>query len=431
MVVKEQIFPLKESALWHPCGSMNSDFYKTRLHIHRAQGDYLYLENGQPLIDAIGSWWCKVLGHNHPRLQQALIKQLHRYEHAIHANTTCEVLEELAARLVTLSPGLKKVFFASDGACAVEIAMKLSLHTRQLTGEKNRKDFIALQGGYHGETCGALSVSDLGYYKAPYESLLRKAHFIGPLPFVNHKEDPLWKDASALWPAMEAQLTPFEKTATALILEPIVQGSNGMKIYSQDLLKRLAAWCNAHGVHLIADEIMTGLGRTGEMLASYHGNIHPDFITLSKGLTSGVLPCSVVLIHEKIYDLFVEKKEAFLHSHTFGGNPLAASVALECLKVLEEEKILERTQTLEPLLRAHMESIAKKTGMLKEIRNLGGLVAAQVEGGPKVAQQVCEKALTQGALLRPLGDVLYWFPPLNVKEKTLEELRDVTEFALS
>ena len=297
-----------------------------------AYQSHLHLHDGRKIIDAISSWWCKSLGHQHPRLKRALLAQVEKFEHVILANTTNETIVHLTEKLAQLMPSLNKVMYASDGSCAVEMAMKMSLHARQIEGKHQRKLFIALENGYHGETAGALSVSDLGLYRAPYQDMLFDTKLILSLPYVTGAHDPLWSDCESHWEKIENQLKPFAESATAVILEPIMQGAAGMKIYSQDFLKRLRHWTHEHGIHLIADEIMTGIGRTGKMLACEHANIEPDFICLSKGLTSGWLPLSAMLTRSAIYDLFYDdyaSGKSFLHSHTHSGNVLAASVAIE------------------------------------------------------------------------------------------------------
>ena len=241
----------------------------------------------------------------------------------IFANSTYEVIIQLSEKLSQLCPGLDKVFYASEGSSAVEIALKMSLHAQKLRGENQRTQFTALKNAYHGETFMALGLSDLGLYRQAYEAHLIQPKFIENIPYVNSTTDPLWDDCSCIWPTIEEQLERQAAHLAAIIVEPIVQGAAGMRIYSQDFLRRLRTWTQAHGIYLIADEIMTGLGRTGYALASEHAQIKPDFICLSKGLTSGWLAMSAVLTHSNIYDLFYadyEKEKNFQHSHTIGGN---------------------------------------------------------------------------------------------------------------
>lgn len=420
------------SHTWYPCSQMKDYEQFPMLNIKSARGSELTLDDGSIIIDAIASWWCKSLGHGHPKLRAALLDQLEKFEHVIMANTNHPVLSQLSQRLARLSPSLDKVFYAGDGSCAVEIAMKMSLHAQQLLGQSQRTRFITLENGYHGETSGALSVSDVGIYRTPYQSMLFEPHVLRGLPYVANRQDPQWQDIDALWPALEAQLMPWAQTASALLVEPIVQGAGGMHLYSADLLRKLRLWCSTHGVHLIADEIMTGIGRTGLMLACQHASIEPDFVCLSKGLTSGWLPLSAVLTRSDIYALFYDDYhtgKAFLHSHTYSGNALAASVALACLQVMEEENLLAYVPTLETSLLQHMQQISDVTGKLTRVRGIGGIVAADLvveDAHQRAGHAVYQAAVTRGALLRPIGNTLYWLPPLNIESASLQRLQDIT-----
>jgi len=422
--------------LWHPCSQMKDYEQFPPAEIIKARGSTLYLKDGHTVIDAISSWWCKSLGHNEPRLKQALLAQMEKFEHVLLANTTNETIVNLSEKLAQLCDPLNKCFYASDGSSSVEIALKMSLHSRAIRGQKKRNQFLALEQGYHGETLGALSVSDLKLYRLPYEPLLFKSHFIGPLPYVSGINDPLWHDCSAYWPDIETSLQPYTKTATALICEPIMQGAAPMKIYSADLLKRLRAWCSTHDIHLIADEIMTGIGRTGKMLACEHAGITPDFLCLAKGLTSGWLPLSVVMTHHDIYQLFYDDHKtgkAFLHSHTHSGNALAASIAVEVLNIMEQENICQKAVILGNHMLAAMQDIAHTTGKLKDIRQLGAMVAADFTAtqGKRWGFEIAQRAFKLGALLRPIGNTLYWLPPLNMPLNQVDELKAITQQALS
>ena len=340
--------------VWHPCTQMKDHETFKLLEIIGARGCYLELRDGRRIIDAISSWWCKSLGHAHPRLKRAMLNQIEKFEHVILANTTNETIVTLSEKLSRLSPALNKVFYASDGSCAVEIAMKMSLHARHNQHDHQRQLFVALENAYHGETMGALSVSDVGLYRKPYLSSLLDVTFIHSVPYVTGESDPLWGDCELGWRHIEKQLTPISHKITAIIVEPIVQGAGGMKIYSQDFLRRLRVWTAQHDVHLIADEIMTGIGRTGKMLACEHADIEPDFICLSKGLTSGWLPFSAVLTSDEIYQLFYADSEAgksFLHSHTYSGNVLAASIAGEVLTIMEENDYCARARDIGNVMR--------------------------------------------------------------------------------
>lgn len=423
--------------IWHPCSQMKDYETFQPLAVASANGAYLTLKDGREIIDAISSWWCKSLGHSHPRLKHALVSQMERFEHVIFANTTNETIVSLSETLANFTPNLDKVFYAGDGSCAVEVALKMSVHARVIMGQTERKSFMALSNGYHGETALTLSVSDVGLYKAPYQSMLHDCHFLQDIPYVSGRDDPLWHDCGSVWPSIEAQLEPHSALLTALIVEPILQGACGMMVYSQDFLKRLHTWCKKHDVHLVADEILTGCGRTGTKLACEHAGIEPDFVCLSKGLTSGWLPFSAVLTSSSIYDFFYDDYEtgkAFLHSHTYTGNALAAAVSLECLAVLEEEGIYQYVDKQSHVMRQLFEKVAQKTQKIKNIRSIGGMVAGDLivkDDKARVGYTIFQEAVKLGALLRPLGNVMYWLPPLNTDTQTLESLASITERAIA
>lgn len=422
--------------IWHPASQMK-DYEKNKpLVVIAAHGSYLHLADGRKVIDATASWWCKSLGHNHPMLKKALLKQMENFEHVMLANTTNETIVALSEKLVKMIPYLNKAFYASDGSCAIEIAMKMSLHSRRIRGQTNKNKFIALTNGYHGETAAALSVSDIGRYREPYQAMLFNTNFINP-PYVNHRQDPVWQNCEAWWQKIEKQLTAQSDNITAVLVEPIIQGAAGMRIYSQDFLRRLCLWAKEHDVHLIADEIMTGIGRTGKMLACQHANIEPDFLCLSKGLTGGWIPLSVVLTNNEIYDCFYDdykNEKTFPHSHTQSGNALGASVALAVLNIIEQEKLVERANIIGDLMVDEMTSIANSTHKLKSVRSIGAIVAADLichSQNRRIGFELQEKLAALGVLLRPLGNTLYWLPPLNVEMSTIFELSKLTKKALS
>ncbi len=422
--------------VWNPCSQMKDYEQFPLLVIKSAKGAYVELENGQKLIDAISSWWCHSLGHGHPKLKAALLAQMEKFEHVIFADTTFEAIIKLSEKLANMTKTLKHVSFASDGSCAVEIAMKMSLHARYILGEHKRCKFMALENSYHGETGLALSVSDLGKFRAPYEAGILPQAFLKGVPYVSSIDDPLWHDCSAVWPALEAQLNQQATTLTAFLVEPIVQGSAGMLMYSQDFLKRLRQWTINNNVHLIADEIMTGMGRTGLPLAFQYANIEADFMCLSKGLTSGFLPFSVTLTTDAIYELFYDDYatgKAFFHSHTHSGNALGAAVALACLEVMEEENIYTQVQNNALFLKSLMQELVDDTGRLVNLRHIGAIVAADLinpKNIPRLGHQVFQEAVKRGAILRPLGNTLYWLPPLNIERETLLELQKITRTSI-
>ncbi|AKP72226.1 Adenosylmethionine-8-amino-7-oxononanoate aminotransferase [Piscirickettsia salmonis] len=423
--------------IWHPCSQMKDYETFSPLEVIKAQGCYLTLADGRKIIDVISSWWCKSFGHNHPYLTQALKQQLEKFEHVILANTTNHTIVALSETLAKLQPGLDKVMYASDGSCAVEIAMKMSLHSRVITGQTEQKYFAALKNGYHGETLATLSVSDLGLYKAPYQSAcLNNITFID-VPYVRGPSDPLWHDSAMHWQSTQAQLDHIKHQLTAILVEPIAQGAGGMLVYSADFLKRLAHWCKTHDIHLIADEIMTGLGRTGYPLACQHAGITPDFICLSKGLTAGYLPMSAVLTSNNIYQLFYDDYEtgkAFMHSHTHSGNALAAAVALATQELLNTPGFYQEIQEKGQYMYQLLKNIAEQTDKLKNLRNIGMIAAADlvVPNNDKTrwGYLIYQQAIQHGALLRPLGNSLYWLPPLTITKAELKKIASITALAI-
>ncbi len=420
--------------IWHPCSQMKDYEQFPPLEIAGAEGSYLILKDGSKVIDAVSSWWCKSLGHGHPLLREALIRQASKFEHVISANTSNETLVELSEKLSELCPPLNKVFYGGDGSTAVEIALKMSLHAQQAKGQKQRTKFISLENGYHGESGLALAVSDLGIYREPYAAVLPEPVILRGLPYVSSEDDPLWKDCSAAWPAIEKQLQPYANTAAGLILEPVLQGAGGMKVYSPDLLRRLRKWTKANGVYFIADEILTGFWRTGEMLAVRHAGIVPDFLCLSKALTGGWLPFSAVLIDPSLYNLFYGEYGRgldFLHSNTYSGNALGAAVALEALSIYSEAGFAEKVSALSKNMSETWKQVAASTGVLENLRSVGALVAADLRvpenrRGQRVGFQVYQQAVKRGALLRNLGDTLYWLPPLNSTPDVIAQLAGIT-----
>lgn len=415
--------------IWHPCSYMKDFEQDPPLVIKRARGSYLYTDQG-PIIDAISSWWCKSLGHSHPAVMNSIKKQLSKFEHVISANTTNKNIVELAKELCAIS-NLQHVYFASDGSSAVEIAMKLAIHGSQLKGYPSRTQFIALSRGYHGETLGTLSISDLGIYKKPYSSFNLPCYFLDNIPYVTSEEDPLWHSCDTIWPSILKQLNELKDTTCAIVLEPIIQGAGGMLCYSADFLHKISIWAKQHDIYLIADEIMTGLGRTGKWLALQHAGVNADMICLSKGLTSGSLPLSCVLVDHPIYELFYHEPSAdksFLHSHTYSGNPLATSAALATIKTMQSESIIDGVKELGDCMRRNFENLISQTGKLTNMRSIGAVVAADLIGPSeaRIGYQIAQEAQKRGALLRPLGSTLYWLPPLTTDQKTIDKLADIT-----
>jgi adenosylmethionine-8-amino-7-oxononanoate aminotransferase len=423
--------------IWHPCSQMTDYATFPPLPVSRAEGCRLHLDDGRIVFDAISSWWCKSLGHAHPAVMAAIRAQTQRFDHVILANTTNDVVVELAERLLALvnggQPWFTKVFFTDNGSSGIEAALKMALHAQHLWGQPQRTGYAVLAGGYHGETVGALAVSDLGLYADPYRPLLFPALRLTQVPWRNGPEDPAWMDASAEWPALERQLASQADTLAAIIYEPVLQGAGGKRPVSPDLLARLRRWTDAHGVLLIADEIAAGLGRCGAMLASHLGGTLPDIAVLSKGLTGGSLPLCAVLATQRLYDTFLgtwASRRAFLHSHTYSGNALACAAANAALRVLVDENLCQRADALGRRLRAHLGVRPGRTAA----RGIGLVAAVDLVGRDPAARtgwRVYQEAVRRGCLLRPLGDTLYLFPPLNTAWEDLEQMAAILDDAIA
>ncbi len=419
--------------IWHPCSFMQDFEQYPPLVVHSAKGSYINTNQGT-LIDAISSWWCKSLGHGHPAIIAAIKTQLDKFEHVITANTTNPLVVELAEKLSEIS-GKQHVFFASDGACAVEISLKLAIHAAKLKGFNHKTKFISLKNSYHGETFATMAISDSGIFKKTYDNLQTKNYHIENIPYLSNNQDPLWKNCDTMWQSILPKLEGIKNDVAAIIFEPIIQGAAGMLCYSPDLLRKLAKFAKENDIYIIADEIMTGLGRTGKWLAQNHAGIEADFTCLSKGLTSGSIPMSAVMIDDNIYSLFYQDynpENAFLHSHTFGGNPLAVSAALATIKVMQQENINEQAVKLGDYMYARFKEVANNTGKLTNIRNIGAIVAADINNPEnlRIGYQIAQSARKFGALLRPIGNCLYWLPPLNTDFSTIDKLAEITNQAI-
>ncbi|HVZ87930.1 MAG TPA: adenosylmethionine--8-amino-7-oxononanoate transaminase [Polyangia bacterium] len=447
------------AAFWHPCSQMRDYQAFPPLEIVGARGSRLRLGDGREILDAISSWWCKALGHGDPRLAAALRAQHEAFEHVIAANTTNEPLVRFCERILAAANGLPaaawaagaapgrrpghfgKVFLADNGSTAVEIALKMALQAQAQRGAPRRTRFAALENGYHGETVATLSVGDLALYAAPYQPLCFPVHRVVGLPYRRGPHDPAWMDTGDVWPEIERALDAEAETLAAVVYEPVLQAAGGMLFFSPDLLRRLRAWADARGVYLIADEIAAGMGRLGAMLACHladgPGRVStaalPDFAALSKGLTAGVLPLSAVLTTDAIYDLFdadYADRRAFLHSNTYTGHALGVAVANAVLDIFAADDVPGRVAALAPHLHAAVEEIAADRPYLRGTRACG-LVAAvdirQPDGRPydparRTGYAVYREAVRRGALLRPLGDTMYLFPPLTSSTAEIDEM---------
>ncbi|MGB5079163.1 MAG: adenosylmethionine--8-amino-7-oxononanoate transaminase [Burkholderiales bacterium] len=413
-------------AVWHPCTQMKHHETAPLVPIGRAEGVWLYDLEGRRILDAISSWWVNLLGHGHPRINAALHEQLNSLEHVMLAGFTHAPAVELSERLAKLAPaGLGHCFFGSDGACAVEIALKMSCHYWKNTGRPAKNEFVTLANSYHGETLGALAVSDIPLYRETYEPLLRKSTQV-PSPDWRRAEsgESPAEFASRCAAALETHLERHAARTAALIVEPLVQCAGGMAMYDARYLRRARELCSRFGVHLIADEIAVGFGRTGTLFACEQAQIVPDFLCLSKGLTGGYLPLSVVMATDPVYEAFYDDRleRGFLHSHSYSGNALACQAALAVLEILETEKVLERNRQTAAYLNRRVEEL-RSHPRVADFRNTGMIWAFDVrEAKPGFSRDFSARALDAGVLLRPIGATVYWMPPYAIGEAEIDFL---------
>ncbi|TAH36905.1 MAG: adenosylmethionine--8-amino-7-oxononanoate transaminase [Planctomycetota bacterium] len=383
---------------WHPYTQHALD--PEPMAVTGAHGAWLELADGRRVLDAISSWWTCLHGHCHPRLLRAMAEQAARLDHVIYAGCAHEPAARLAGALAGLAPrGLSRVFYSDDGSTAVEVALKAAYLAWARRGEARRSVFLALEGGYHGDTFGAMSAGD----PQPFFRELS--------PFLFHVAR-VPADAAALEQALAAQ----DGRVAALILEPLVQGAAGMKMHAPQFLRDARRLCDARGVFLIADEVMTGFGRTGSLFACEQAGIAPDLLCLAKGLTGGTLPLAVTLAREEIYAAFLgpDRGRALFHGHSYTANPIACAVALESLRVLDEERTPQRLEQIGGWIENGLEGLRSAAGV-REIRRCGGIVAVELDGAGGYLAPLGEhlRAACRGfdVLLRPLGNVLYALPP--------------------
>jgi len=412
------------SHIWHPCTQMKDHETLPLIPIKSAKGVYLYDYDGNRYIDAISSWWVNLFGHSNEYINQKVKEQLENLEHVIFAGFTHEPIIRLSERLVKIAPkGLNKCFFADNGSSAIEVALKMSFHYHKNRGEI-KPLFVSLKNSYHGETIGALSVGDVELYKDTYEEILIKT--------VQSSVPKDMSEDSAIQAAKDLEEV-FEKNRgkiSAFIVEPLVQCAGYMHMYNPLFLKLSFNLCQKYGIHFIADEIAVGFGRCGTMFACEQAGISPDFMCLSKGLTGGYLPLSVVLTTDKIYSEFYcdyNKYKAFLHSHSYTGNPLACSAANATLDIFEEDDVIEKNMIKIEYISKKLQKF-KELDNVKEIRQTGMIAAVELKGykpEERVGLKVYQYGLKNGVLLRPLGHVIYFMPPYIINFDEIDKMMDV------
>ncbi len=421
------------AAVWHPCtqmkqhvGNGGSGGELPMIPIARGQGVWLHDFDGKRYLDGISSWWVNLFGHANPRINAALRAQLEELEHVILAGFTHRPVVELSERLAALTGNaLGHCFYASDGASATEIALKMSFHSWRNRGKDKKRDFLCLEGSYHGETVGALAVTDVAIFKDAYAPLIRAAATV-PSPDARKALDgetpvDVARHAAA---ALERHLEAHHENIAAFIVEPLIQCASGMAMYDPEYLRLARALCDRYEVHLICDEIAVGCGRTGTFFAHEQADIKPDFLCVSKGISGGYLPLSIVLTTDAVYQAFYDDAtvRGFLHSHSYTGNALACRAALATLDIFEEDKVLEANVVRAQKLAAALAPLADHP-KVRHMRQRGMIIAFDVDTqDSKFSHRFYRAALEREALTRPIGHTVYLMPPYIVSDDEIGHL---------
>jgi adenosylmethionine---8-amino-7-oxononanoate aminotransferase len=423
--------------VWHPCSQMKDYETFKPIVIERGEGAKLYDINGNEYIDAISSWWCNLFGHSNKRINKAIADQVNTLEHVIFANFTHKFAIELCERIINIAPnGLSKVFFTDNGSASVECALKMSFQYHAQVGNNKKTKFVAITDAYHGETIGALSVGDIDLYSKIYKPImLDTARVEGPDCY-RCKYNKKREDCNAeCFISMKEYIDDKHEEVASIIIEPMLQGAAGMKLYSPMYLKKLREICNKYDIHLIADEIAVGFGRTGKMFACEHADISPDFMCISKGLTAGYIPMALVLTTDKIYNEFYDDYntyKAFMHSHTYSGNPIGCRIANEVLNIFEDENILLENEKKATYFKKIIKESLKDHKHVGDIRSIGLINAIELvedkdskkgfDSDLRLGYKIYQRALKKGVLLRPLGNVLYFNPPYIINKEDMEKM---------
>lgn len=425
--------------LWHPCTDINA-FEKTQFPvIERASGVYLYEVGGRALLDGIASWWCVNLGHGHPKLIKAIQDQASQLQHAILGGMSHPNAIALAERLAEITPGeLSHSFFCSDGASAVESALKIAVQYWANNGQENRTRFVGLEDGYHGDTLGAMGIGYIDAFHRDYRDMVRPAYrALSP----HCAQCPCEKEPESCgiecFSSMEEIIEEHHKEIAAVIVEPLCQGAAGVHIYPETYLRRLRRLCDDYNLILIADEIAVGFGRTGSMFACERAGIAPDIMTVGKGLTGGYMPLSAVIATSRIYDSFRNKENdsrdnTFNHSHTFGGNPIITALALAAIKVYEEEGVLEKCRPRISQLAEGMGGLGNnlKKSKVRAMGMMGVVEVNDASGGAERAARIGQRAYQLGLFLRPRGRAVYLWPPLTTTEDELGKMISIIDMSI-
>ena len=413
-------------SVWHPCTQMQHHETVPLIPVKRGQGAWLYDHEGRRYLDAISSWWVNLFGHANPRINAALKDQLDTLEHAMLAGFTHEPVIELSEKLSALTGGvLGHSFYASDGASAVEIALKMSFHSWRNHGKTDKQEFVCLKGSYHGETIGALAVTDVALFKDAYGPLLRASQTVMS-PDTRQARDGETAEDMARRAAADVERLFQEKSEkiAAIIIEPLVQCATGMAMHDPLYLQLVRALCDQYSVHLILDEIAVGCGRTGTFFACEQAGVWPDFVCLSKGISGGYLPLSLVMTRAEIYQAFYSNDvtRGFLHSHSYTGNPLACRAALATLQIFEEDDVLAANRIKSAKLTAALQPLAQHA-RVRNFRNRGMIWAFDaIDATPDFSRRFFATAVEHELLMRPIGATVYLMPPYILDDEEIAGL---------
>ena len=417
-------------SVWHPCTQMQHHETVPLIPVSHGRGVWLYDHDGKRYLDAISSWWVNLFGHANPRINAALKDQLDMLEHAMLAGFTHEPVIQLSEQLSDMTGNvLGHAFYASDGASAVEIALKMSFHAWRNGGQDSKQEFVCLEGSYHGETIGALAVTDVALFKDAYGPLLRAARTVTSPDARNARDGETAQDVARRAAADVERL--FEERAdkiAAIIIEPLVQCATGMAMHDPLYLTLVRELCDRHQVHMIVDEIAVGCGRTGTFFACEQAGIWPDFLCLSKGISGGYLPLSLVMTREEVYQAFysTDVRRGFLHSHSYTGNPLACRAALATLAIFSEDDVLNRNRARAVRLTAALAPLANHE-RVRNFRQRGMIwafdaIEPDVERASTFSRRFFASALENELLLRPIGRTVYLMPPYVLNDDEIDTL---------
>ena len=425
------------ACVWHPFTQMQTA--PDPLPVVGGEGAYLITEDGRRVLDGISSWWVNVHGHCNPRVSQAIAAQANRLEHVMFAGCTHPPAVELAERLVARLPsGLNRVFYSDNGSTAVEVALKMAYQYWTNRGETRRRTFLALEHAYHGDTVGAMSASHDSLFTASYAPLLFRVERVAvPRDYLASMDPALDGNATVPLVGLESLLERRGAEIAAVIVEPMLQAVGGMRVWKPEFLRRLRALCDQHGLLLIADEVMTGFGRTGPMFACEHGPVEPDLICLSKGLTAGYLPLSVTVASDRVYEAFLseDRRKTFFHGHSFTANPLGCAAALAGLDIFDDEGVLRRIALIADRMRSRLAEFVGRD-CFRDVRQIGAVGILELETGSagylaEIGPRMAAAFLERNLLLRPNGDILYFMPPYVVTDPEIDWVFDQIEEVVS